>query len=188
MELARYLGKGNGFVFLMLALLVLFGIVFVFTFRSSRREITGQILFPVFFIEAAFIFFVVLLNFPAKKQAGIGASVVPLIWIVGITAFSILLLVKALLRGEEPDPEWGRVGVVFSYLGGTILYIILMNYIGYFIATALFLVASMYFLHYRNWKVMVSVAAGWVLFSYFAFYRLLYVPLPKGTLLSWAFG
>lgn len=188
MGVVHYLGKGFGLTLLFLVLVVLFAVVLVVTVRTKHREYSGRILFPVFFIEAAFIFLVVLLNFPAKKQAGVGAGVVPLLWIVGITAFSVLLLVKALLRREDPDPQWGRVGVVFSYLGATVLYLVLMTYLGYFLSTFLFLIGSMYFLTYRNWKVMVGLSIGWVVFSYLAFLRLLYVPLPTGSLFHWAFG
>jgi hypothetical protein len=70
----------------------------------------------------------------------------------------------------------------------TILYLIVMQIIGYNMATIIYLISGMYFLTYRNWKVMISLTAGWVLFSYFAFYRLLYVPLPRGLLIEWIFG
>lgn len=173
---------------LLLAMLCIFGIVVFVTLKSSRRHYAGRILLPVFFLEVAFVFLIVLLDFPAKKQTGVGAGVVPLLWIIGISAFSLLLLVRALLRREEKDPGWGRVGLVFVYLGWTILYLILIQYIGYFISTVLFLLGGMYYLNYRNWKVMVGLAAGWLLFSYFAFYRLLYVPLPTGTLIDRILG
>jgi len=188
MGIIRYLGQGSGFLVLLLAVLFVFGVVVFATLRSSRRHHAGRILFPVFFLGLSLVFLILLLNFPVKKQTGIGAGVVPLLWIVGISAFSVLLLVRALLNREAKDPEWGHVGTVFVYLGWTILYLILMQYLGYFISTVLFLLGGMYYLNYRNWKVMIGLAAGWLLFSYFAFYRLLFVPLPAGTLLERFFG
>ncbi len=188
MELITYLGKGTGFILLLSIMVVLFGIAVFIVLRSSKREYAGRILFPLFFIEAAVVFLVLLLGFPAKKEAGVGPGVVPLLWIIGIFSFSLLLLIKALLGFEEKDPKWGRIGVVFTYFGFTILYLILMQYIGYFIATIFFLVGGMYYLTYRNWKVIFSLTAGWLLFSYFAFYKLLYVPLPTGKLITWILG
>ncbi len=188
MELIKYLGKGTGLAFLLSAMVIIFGIAAFIIIRSSKKEYAGRILFPLFFIEAGFVFLVILLGFPAKKEAGVGPGVVPLLWIIGIFSFSILLLVKALLKFEEKDPKWGRIDVVFIYLGFTILYLILMRYIGYYIATILYLVGGMYSLSYRNWKVILSLTAGWLLFSYFAFYKLLYVPLPTGKLITWIFG
>ncbi len=188
MELIRYLGKGTGFTLLLSAMIIIFGIAAYAVIRSSKKEYAGRILFPLFFIELAFVFLVILLGFPAKKEAGVGPGVVPLLWIIGIFSFSILLLIKALLRFEEKDPRWGRIGVVFVYLGFTILYLILMQYIGYFISTILFLVGGMYYLAYRKWKVIIYLTAGWLLFSYFAFYKLLYVPLPTGKLITLIFG
>lgn len=188
MEIIKYLGQGAGLFALLIAMLVIFGIAAFFTIRSSKREYTGRILFPVIFMELAFTFLIILLGFPEKKDAGVGPGVVPLLWIIGIFAFSLLLLIQALLGYEEKDPGWGHLNVVIPYFIFTILYLFLMQFIGYFIATILFLMGGMYFLNYRNWKVMISLTAGWLLFSYFAFYRLLYVPLPEGKLISWIFG
>ena len=81
---------------------------------------------------------------------------------------------------EEKDPEWGKVGKVFIFLGMTVAYLLMMQLIGYSAATLLYLVSCMLFLSYRNWKVMIIISGVWVIFSYIIFYRLLYVPLPKG--------
>jgi len=188
MGIVRYLGKGSGLILLIIGMVVIFFTVLLVTLRSAKREFAGRIVVPVFFLEAAIIFLVILLNFPAKKQAGVGAGVVPMLWIIGISGFSILLLVKALIGSEEKDPKRGRIDVVLVSVGATILYLILIQYIGYFISSVLFLGGSMYYLTYRNWKVIAGVTAGWLLFSYFAFYKLLFVPLPTGTLLRWVFG
>ncbi len=188
MKLIRYLGNGTGFALLLSAMVVILALAAVVVLRSSKKEYAGRILFPLFFIELAFVFLVLLLGFPAKKEVGVGAGVVPLLWIIGIFSFSLLLFIKAILGFEEKDPQWGRVGVVFVYLGLTILYLVLMPYIGYFIATILFLVGGMYYLSYKKWKVIFSLTAGWLLFSYFAFYKLLYVPLPTGKLITLIFG
>ena len=188
MELIKYLGHGSGLFLLLVILLGILGVVLFFTLRSSRREYAGRILLPLFFIELAFLFLVLVVNFPAKRGTGVGAGVVPLLWIIGIFAFSLLLFIQAVLRKEDKDPQWGRIDVVLIYFGSTIVYLILMQYIGYFLSTILFLIGGMYYLTYRNWKVMISLTAGWLLFSYFAFYKLLYVPLPTGKLITWIFG
>ena len=101
---------------------------------------------------------------------------------------SVFLFVKGIIGKEEPDPEWGRVGKVLVFIGMTILYLLVMQIIGYTAATLAYLIGCMLYLSYRNWKVMITISAGWVIFSYFIFFRLLYVPLPKGILIEWIFG
>jgi len=188
MKLIKYFGQGSGLFILLSIMLIILGIALFAVIHSSRKEYAGRIMVPLFFIELAFVFLIILLNFPAKKKIGVGPGVVPLLWIIGIFAFSILLFIQAFLKKEDRDPKWGRVDAVLIYFGFTIGYLFLMQYIGYFISTILFLVGGMYYLSYRNWKVMISLTTGWLLFSYYAFYKLLYVPLPTGKLITWIFG
>ena len=127
------------------------------------------------------------LGFPDKGDE-VGPGVVPILWIIGIIGLGIILLIRGLLGHEEEDPVWGHTGKVTVFIAMTILYLIIMQIIGYNLATIIYLISGMYYLAYRDWKVMISLTAGWILFSYFAFYRLLYVPLPRGLLIEWIFG
>ncbi len=187
MEIIKFLGKGTGFIILLAVLAaILIGITYL-VIKSPRKRYTGRIVIPVFFIELSVLFGVITLGFPDKGDV-VGPGVVPGLWIIGILALSIFLLVRGLFEYEDEDPPWGHVGKVAVFIAMTILYLIIMQIIGYYIATILYLFAGMYFLAYRNWKVMISLSAGWILISYFAFYRLLYVPLPRGLLIEWIFG
>jgi putative tricarboxylic transport membrane protein len=188
MELINFLGKGPGF-WLLLSLLVLILIALTFIIkRSSKRKYTGRIVIAAFLIELGVLFGILAMSFPVKQDDPVGAGVVPLLWIYGILILGIFLLIQALTGHEEVDPPWGRMDVVGIFLGMTILYVILMQFIGYSISTFAYLISGMYYLKYRKWKTMLSITIGWILFSYFAFYRLLYVPLPKGILIERIFG
>ena len=138
-------------------------------------------------MEFAILFGILALSFPDRGDE-VGPGVVPLLWIIGIFGFGFLLLIRGLIGHENKDPAWGRIGKVSVFIGMTIIYLIIMQIIGYYLATIIYLISGMYYLAYRDWKVMISMTAGWILFSYFAFYRLLYVPLPKGLLIEWIFG
>jgi len=89
---------------------------------------------------------------------------------------------------EEKDPEKGRMDTVFLFLGLVILYLIAIQILGYFISSFIFVMLAMYMLSYKKIITMLSVTAGWLVFSYFAFYKLLFVPLPKGSLILRIFG
>jgi len=187
MEIIKFFEKGIGFWILLGAMIVILAIIAILIFRSSKRRYIGRILIPVFFIELALLFGILALSFPDRGDE-VGPGVVPFLWIIGILGLSIFLLIRGLLGSEEEDPAWGSVLNVSLFIAMTILYLIFMQLIGYMISTFIYLVIGMYYLKYRNWKVMVAMATGWILFSYFAFYRLLYVPLPKGKLIEWIFG
>lgn len=187
MEMIKFLGKGPGFWALLAVMTIIFVIIAFIIIKSSKRKYAGRLIIPVFFIEFAIFFGILTLGFPVKGDE-VGPGVVPGLWITGILSFSILLLIRGLLKHEDEDPAWGRTDKVAVFIVMTILYLIVMQFIGYNLATAIYLILCMYYLAYRDWKVMISLTAGWILFSYFAFYRLLYVPLPRGLLIEWIFG
>ncbi len=116
-----------------------------------------------------------------------GPAIVPRIWIAGLIALNLFILIRAFAGYEEQDPKAGRIDKALLFIGLTIIYLYLIQYIGYFIGTFLFIIAGMSLLSYKKVKVMVAVAGGWLIVSYFAFYKLLYVPLPVGKLIELIF-
>jgi len=182
-----YLSKETGTLLMVGGAILLFALITFLILRSSKRDYAGRILFPVFFLEFISIFFVLSLAFKDQGQ-GVGPAVVPNLWMVGILGLSLFLLIRTLMGLEPKDPEWGRTDMVGIFIGLIILYLVLMQYIGYFISTFLFIVVSIRFLKYRKSKVILPLVGAWILFSYFAFYRLLYVPLPRGTFIEIIFG
>ncbi|MBB6482178.1 tripartite tricarboxylate transporter TctB family protein [Spirochaeta isovalerica] len=187
MEIFKFFEKGPGFWLLLGVMTIILAVIALILKRSSKKEYIGRIIVPVFFIEMAVVFGLLTLTFPNKGDV-VGPGVVPGLWIIFIIIFSIVLLMRVFLGYEEIDPPWGHIGKVFIYIGLIVAYLLIMQLIGYFLATILFLITGMYFLTYRNWKVMISMSVGWILFSYFAFYKLLYVPLPKGWIIERIFG
>ena len=188
MEIIKYMGKGTGLWLLLLFMAALLAASVLIIRRSAKRNYTGRIVFSLFFIEFAAVFGILTLGFPKASIDEVGASVVPGLWLFCITGLALYLLFRGLTEKEEKDPEWGKVGKVFIFLGMTVAYLLIMQLIGYSAATLLYLVSCMLFLSYRNWKVMITLSGVWVIFSYIIFYRLLYVPLPKGILIEWIFG
>ncbi len=180
MDMITYLSKGTGLNILLAAAVLLFAGFSILIIRSPRRAYAGRILIPVAFIELVAIFFILSLAFPDKGE-GVGPAVVPMLWMFSILAISLLLLVQAIKRMESEDPAWGRVDLVLKYLILIILYLAVMNFMGYYLSTFLFIIIGIRMLDYKNWKVILPLAAGVILFSYIAFHVLLYVPLPGGT-------
>ncbi len=187
METFKYFGKGTGLYMMVSVLILLFAVIAFVISRSSKKEYFWRLIIPVFLIEASLGFLMVSLGLPVKGDE-VGPSVVPNLWITGIILLSILIIIRTLFGLEDKDPKWGRIGIAGIFLAFTIFYLYMIIYIGYYIATFLYLSISIYSLSYRNLKVIAGLTFGWILVSYFGFYRLLYVPLPKGMLIERIFG
>ena len=120
-------------------------------------------------------------------------------WFPGLIAIGLIvcgaLLVVERLRAAAPEPlvvlpDWTRrsrpVASVVSVIAGLVLYVFVVDDIGFHItATALLLVWSR--LLGASWRFAVPVALAATLVIQLSFYKLLKVPLPWGLLERFAF-
>lgn len=63
-----------------------------------------------------------------------------------------------------------------------VAYVLLINPLGYFVVTPLFLFLLPASLGYRRWGWLAALAAGGTAFAYVVFLKILGVPLPMGIL------
>jgi hypothetical protein len=175
----QYFSQGTGLILWTLLLTAGFiGTALAFRF-TSRREWTGQALVPTALMTLALLFFAITFDFPAEQA---GPALIPRLWI-----FSLVGLCSAILfftaRGKaDKDPKAGRIGFVLLGIGIMIAYFFAIQTLGYFISSVIFLVVMMYVLSCRKPLIIVLVSAGWLVFSYVVFYKLLYIQLPLGFL------
>jgi len=101
---------------------------------------------------------------------------------------TILALIPIIRGKDDPDPKWGNVRLVAMVLAALIVSIGLFGVLGYYLSSAIFIVTMMWMLGSRNKIELVAVPAGWVLFSYFIFARLLSVRLPIGRVFTALLG
>lgn len=66
--------------------------------------------------------------------------------------------------------------------GIILLYIVAINLVGYYIASIVFMPIAMLILGQRNWKIIVGVDVGVMLFLYLFFGLLLSMQMPEGIL------
>ena len=59
-------------------------------------------------------------------------------------------------------------------------YFLVMPFLGYFLSTFIFIVLILHMLSYKKKGLSWLLAGGWVVFSYYLFYKLLYIQLPLG--------
>ena len=104
------------------------------------------------------------------------AATYPLAILLMAIALSVILLVT------KPRVKTKPGNIVYWQLYGmiafTIAYYIIIRIIGYYFATLLYVLVSMYFLKERNLIVLASVSVGFVVVLYCVFGLFLRVPLP----------
>ncbi|MDI9390226.1 MAG: tripartite tricarboxylate transporter TctB family protein [Synergistota bacterium] len=104
------------------------------------------------------------------------AAAYPLAILLMAIALSVILLVT------KPRVKTKPGNIVYRQLYGmiafTIVYYILIRVIGYYFATLLYVLVSMYFLKERNLIILASVPVGFVVVLYCVFGLFLRVPLP----------
>jgi tripartite-type tricarboxylate transporter receptor subunit TctC len=149
----------------------------------------GRLIVPVGLAAICLLFVSISYSFPVTE--GVGPGMVPRLWIVCLISLCGFQFVRETRKGAgtQRDSSSGmssRPVAVFGTL--MVLYVILMLFIGYFPSSFLFLCVAMSMLGVRDLRVMFGVTTGWLAFSYLLFVRVLYVPLPSGSLLETWFG
>ena len=131
-----------------------------------------------FFLLISIVLYLQSFIFPVSSE--VGPAVIPRLWIFALVPLSLLLLVKTLRNKDDVEQAGPRVDIVLTFIGFLVVYLLVMNYIGYFLSTFIFMITGMIYLGYKNIKVMLITSATWIVFSYIIFYKILFVPLPLG--------
>ncbi len=177
MSALLFFSEGAGLNILIAGLLVALVAIGISARRSRRKEYFGEILVPSSLIALSILLFVITFTFPEEEA---GPSAVPRLW-----AFWTCVMCGAILwqvfRGKaKPDPESGRLGFLLLITVLLIGYYFAILTAGYFISSFVFLALLMHIMAFKKRWIIFGVSAGWVLFSYVVFYRLLYIQLPLG--------
>ncbi|MDN5354330.1 MAG: putative tricarboxylic transport rane protein [Candidatus Cloacimonadota bacterium] len=167
---------------LLLISLLVFLIVTIVIKSSSFQGNIGSLLIPIFFIILSLIFFLLSFTFPSKEE--VSSAVVPRLWIFLLIPLNIIVLIKNVKKEQVVKESSVSSKMVFKFMFLLILYLLGIYYLGYFISTFFFLPAGILMLGYRKYWSTLFISLGWLLFSYFIFYKLLFVPLPVGKLIE----
>lgn len=81
--------------------------------------------------------------------------------------------------------EWGQLRQVMSVVIPTAIYVGSMPFTGLYLASIIFIGYFMRWLGKYNWLVVLGVAFGMPIVTYFIFERWFLVPLPKGPIEEW---
>lgn len=148
----------------------------------SKKRYRGQFVVILALIFISILFLIITYSF--RKSGVVHSGVVPRIWIFGIFACCVYLLIRIFSGKENPDPQTGNFQRPIILILQTLLYIVLMPYLGFFIASFIFLIVSIVMLEFKRWGIILAISIGWIAFNYFLFYKLLFVSFPQGIILK----
>jgi tripartite-type tricarboxylate transporter receptor subunit TctC len=171
---------------LVFGLLLAVFFVFALGLRQFKRELfRGDNLIAFAMILVSLFVYYLTLSFETGKISGaVGPSSIPRLWAIILSLFSIRLLYKNFKNPERAETEKRNsikaLGLIFLMA----IYIFFTGFLGFYICTALFLIAGMIWMGYRNYLVIFVSIAGFLVVTYYAIQILLQVPLPMGSLFN----
>ena len=174
----EYFSEGIGLLWLTIGVLAIPAGLGIAVRFSRMRPYLGNILLPAYLIVLSLVFWIFTLDFPEDVA---GAAVIPRLYIFLILILSSILLLQIFRGKEKAVPPLERKGFLFLVMAILIAYFLAMPWMGYFLSTFLFIVLLMHMLSYKKKGRIWLIAGGWVIFSYFLFYKLLYIQLPLGV-------
>jgi len=165
------------------ALSFLYFLILAILKKIKEEWFSGDLVIALGLLFLSGYIYYLTLEFPIGKLAGsVGPASMPRLWVYALALFSIWLIYDVIVKGKIKKNESKNLkkslGLVFLMTG----YLLLMNYLGYFITTFIFLISGMYWMSYKRPLLMIAVSGGFLLLSYFAINKLLQVPLPVGVL------
>jgi putative tricarboxylic transport membrane protein len=96
-----------------------------------------------------------------------------------------LLVQAALSAKSRPFTTRERLGPVLKVLWPAVAMVVLMQWIGLYVASALYIGFYMRWIGRHSWPAVVGLAVGVPLVAFIIFEKWFLVPMPKGPLETW---
>lgn len=154
----------------------------------KRGRLSGDTAIGLLLICLSIYLYFVTQSFPVGKLSKTaGPASMPRLLIFSMLIFALWLVIQSIRRvpslESKPIPaNFTKVLLLLALMTG---YLLIINYFGYFISTFLFLLIGIYLMGYRKHGIIICTVAGFLLIAYFAFLKVLQVPLPRGAF--WGF-
>ena len=163
-----------------IAILILASILFSFAYAKKFGSPVGEVLIPSLVVSLSVLFWIQTSAFPNEGN-DIGAKLLPRIYAVFILGLVGVVFLKPNVSNASKPPATHSSSFAMVVLA-LFLYPLASTYLGFYVATLLFLIAVMKSLRVRNWKLSFCIVGSWLLIAYGFFNRLLFVRLPIGNL------
>lgn len=108
------------------------------------------------------------------------SRIMPRVYAIILIVCATLLIVHRLKKGGEDSYDYSGSRVPLVLIAMMLAYAGATYFVGMYITTPLFLIASMFFLGMKQWKVLISVSAGMDIFIFLVFHMVFKVTIPMG--------
>ncbi len=164
---------------------IVFILIYGILKKIKPKQTDGETAIALAMIILSVYVYFLSLGFEVGKLSGtIGPATIPELWSFFLFLFSTTLLAKkfksktsVIIKNRNSKRALGLILLIIFYFLG-------MNYIGFYISTALFLPAGILWLNYKNLIVISLSTIGFLLLSYYIIQIVLQVPLPSGILFN----
>ncbi|HAN42979.1 MAG TPA: hypothetical protein DCP98_06085 [Sphaerochaeta sp.] len=171
-----------GFVVVMVGLFFLLGI------WPKTKRVRCQLLCLFGMDYVTLLFFLLTFNLRVSKvaaESGATPRTMPRLWALLMLLASVGAFFAIINQNNKPDEKFNRWVFAFLVGIGSIFSVIMFQYIGYYLSSAIFILVVMIAMGEKNKLQLILVPIIWCLFTYFVFYKFLYIKLPFGSLFSW---
>jgi len=139
----------------------------------------NRIIMGIIILIFSIVYYFLGINYP--QQARIFPNVLTILLLI----FSIIMILQGLNIISSPKQLKSGINkreIVFliGIAVALILYVILMNIVGFIPITIIYLISGMWYLGYREWWKNILISVLGVIFIYYIFTQIMYVPLPSG--------
>ena len=180
---------GLSYWWILLAFLaIMTGFYFLFGIWERTKRVRVQLLCLCGMDFVTLLFYLLTFNLRVSKlaaEAGATPRTMPRLWALLMTRASIGAFFAIIKSDTKPDEKFNRWIFALLVGVGSIFSVIMFQYIGYYLSSAIFIFVVMIAMGERNKFQLILVPVIWCLFTYFVFYKMLYIKLPFGSLFSW---
>ncbi|MBP5161863.1 MAG: tripartite tricarboxylate transporter TctB family protein [Spirochaetales bacterium] len=169
-------------------LAIMTGFYFLFGIWERTKRVRVQLLCLCGMDFVTLLFYLLTFNLRVSKlaaEAGATPRTMPRLWALLMALASIGAFFAIIKSENKPDEKFNRWIFALLVGVGSIFSVIMVQYIGYYLSSAIFIVVVMIAMGERNKLQLILVPVIWCLFTYFVFYKMLYIKLPFGSLFSW---
>jgi hypothetical protein len=173
-----------GYVLGGLAVLMI-GFYFLFNAIPRTKPVKAQLLCVVGMDLITLLFYILTFSLRVSKmaaQSGATPRTMPRLWAFLMIFASIGAYIAILKKDNKPDAKFDRWVFALLVALGSIVSVMLFQWIGYYLSSAIFIVTVMIAMGEKNKLQLILTPVIWCVFTYFVFNKFLFISLPVGSL------
>ena len=164
---------------------LMIGFYFIFNAIPRTKPVKAQLLCVVGMDLITLLFYILTFSLRVSKmaaQSGATPRTMPRLWAFLMIFASIGAYIAILKKDNKPDAKFDRWVFALLVALGSIVSVILFQWIGYYLSSALFIVTVMIAMGEKNKLQLILTPVLWCVFTYFVFNKFLFISLPVGSL------